>query len=677
MRARLRVSDLVRLALAWGISSLALITADHLLTGLQARSPWSLVAAAGVTGLFGVVVRPVLIKLATAIGWLAVGAFAVTGQAVVMHVALLVLPGVQATSFWTLVAATWIAATVGTFLTWLATAGTDDAFTAALRGFGHRRAEVPDPDVEGVVFVQLDGVPFPVAQWALQSGTMPTLRRWVDSGSHQLGEWTVQLPCTTPASQQGILHGTLAGIPAFRWYDRELGRVLVANRPADALLIEQRASTGQGLLADDGVSISNLFSGDAPTSILTMSRVKLGRGSTETRQAVARFVLRPDGFARSLGRTTVEAVRERFQARQQKLRDVVPRVHRSWTFAFLRAASNGILRDLNMALVGRQMLRGARSIYVDFVDYDEVAHHAGCNRIEALRVLESLDQVLRVLESLAAEAPRRYHFVIVSDHGQSQGLPFEERYGHSLGDLCSEFTREDVVSLEDNVESWGRVESVFDDLAGTESIGEQTVARAATRMQTRSVPDEGPAVAGDLVVLGSGNLGLVYVREPERLVQEEIDRRWPRLLPGLAATPGIGFVAVLSGRHGNVVIGADGYRRLEDGFVSGHDPLEPYGAHASWALRRAMEMPSAPDIYVNSAVDPSTLEVSAFEGLVGSHGGLGGWQDRGLFIAPTHLLDADAGEIRGAEDLHHALVSMLVTLGHRSQLPGHVGTTRR
>ena len=71
------------------------------------------------------------------------------------------------------------------------------------------------------------------------------------------------------------------------------------------------------------------------------------------------------------------------------------------------------MRDLNMALVGRQMLRGAHSIYVDFVDYDEVAHHAGGSRIEALSVLEALDQVLSVLEhAWPADAPRRYHFVV-------------------------------------------------------------------------------------------------------------------------------------------------------------------------------------------------------------------------------------------------------------------------
>jgi hypothetical protein len=259
--------------------------------------------------------------------------------------------------------------------------------------------------------------------------------------------------------------------------------------------------------------------------------------------------------------------------------------------------------------------------------------------------------------------------VVVSDHGQSLGAPFEDLYGKSLGDVCAELTRQDVVSLEENVESWGRVGSVVDDLAG-DSLGGQTAARASSRLSDRAAPDRDPS-AGDLVVLGSGNLGLVYVPGPERLVREQIDERWPRLLPGLAATPGVGFIAVQSHTQGQVVIGADGYRLLADDSVSGVDPLAAFPAHAAWALLRAMEMPSAPDIYVNSSVDPATLEVSAFEGLVGSHGGLGGWQDRGLFIAPVGLFDG--AEIRGAEQLHEILVSMLVRLGQRSDLQRPVG----
>ena len=226
--------------------------------------------------------------------------------------------------------------------------------------------------------------------------------------------------------------------------------------------------------------------------MLTMSQVKLGRGSRETREAVARFVLRPDGLARSFARTTAEAVRERFQARQQRRRAVVPRMHRSWTFAFLRAVSNGVLRDLNMALVSRQMLRGARSIYVDFVDYDEVAHHAGGNRLESLKVLESLDQVLNVLEKMAGDAPRRYHFVVVSDHGQSLGAPFEDLLREVARGRVRRAHPQDVVSLEENVESWGRVGSVVDDLAGDSDRWTDRCASILAPAGPRK-PDQDPA----------------------------------------------------------------------------------------------------------------------------------------------------------------------------------------
>ncbi len=38
----------------------------------------------------------------------------------------------------------------------------------------------------------------------------------------------------------------------------------MTNRPADAAAVEARLSDGRGLLADGGVSVSNIFSGDAP-----------------------------------------------------------------------------------------------------------------------------------------------------------------------------------------------------------------------------------------------------------------------------------------------------------------------------------------------------------------------------------------------------------------------------
>jgi hypothetical protein len=451
-------------------------------------------------------------------------------------------------------------------------------------------------------------------------------------------------------------------VPAFRWYDRDLDRVLVANRPQDAAIIEARASTGRGLLADDGVSISNIFTGDAPKAAMTMSRLEATRGSRRTRQVVARFLLRPDGLSRSLYRTLAELVRERFQAVRQGRLAVHPRVHRSWTFAGLRAFSNGLLRDLNTEIVAEEMMRGARSIYVDYVDYDEIAHHAGATRIESLSALTGLDRVLAALEKVAEKTPRAYHFVLLSDHGQAQGEPFASRYGTDLSELCRGLTLSETTGVEGSVEGWGRVDSVLEDLSGDGSGG---VAQTAARHVDQRIKPKESGGDAELIVLGSGNLGLVYVPGPRRLTLEEIEARWPALVPGLAGHPGIGFVAALSA-GGPVAIGAQGRHHLSSGLVEGDDPLLPFGDHAPGMLLTATLMARAPELYVNSGIDPGTLDVAAFEPLVGCHGGLGGWQDRGFVLTPTRLSPGEP--LVGGEQLHRHLVGILESLGHRTNL---------
>jgi Mycobacterial 4 TMS phage holin, superfamily IV len=102
---RLRLSDLARMLLAWAISSLALLAADGLLPRMTASSPWRLVLAAAVTAAFGILVRPALVAVATVIGWLAVVIVAIAGQAIAMHLALLVVPVVEVSAFEVLVGA--------------------------------------------------------------------------------------------------------------------------------------------------------------------------------------------------------------------------------------------------------------------------------------------------------------------------------------------------------------------------------------------------------------------------------------------------------------------------------------------------------------------------------------------------------------------------------------------
>lgn len=684
-RFQWRPGDLGRSMATWAIASLALGTAGALLPRLSATSLWAWPIAALAAAVVGVLLRPVLVWSAAAIGWLGLVALAVVGQGVVIQAALWVTPGIHTSSFWTSLTAAWVAAVVSTFLAWIISAGTDESMISFAGRAERRRttaagagADGPD-ELDGLVFVQLDGVPAPTLRWALEAGLMPTVRRWVGDGRHHVAEWTAQLPCTTPASQLGILHGTSAGVPAFRWFDRELGRVLVANRPADARIIEGRVSNGHGLLADDGASISNLFSGDATQRSMVLSSVEVSRGQWETRRALGWFLIRPDGFARTISRAVAEIGRERFQARRQRKRDVVPRVHRPWQFTGLRAVTNGLLRDVNLLLVTREMMRGRRSIYVNFVDYDEVAHHAGPMRLEALDVLTALDHVVAMLDKAAGQAARRYHVVLLSDHGQVLGTPFRQQYGEELAAVCRRLTGGSVAWEGEPVESWGRAASLAGDVAGEGSGAERAAGSVARRLNEHTAPGaSGPASPGqqaEPVVLGSGSLGLFYSGESERLDLAALDRRWPELVDGLDAHPGVEFVAGIDADGVPWAIGSDGRIDLASGAVTGRDPLVGVPPHAARVTREALAMPEAPDLYVLGAVDAGTGEVTAFEDLAGSHGGLGGWQDRGMLVAPSALFDpAATGPIEGAAALHRVLVEMLERIGHRTGLASSTTT---
>jgi hypothetical protein len=225
---------------------------------------------------------------------------------------------------------------------------------------------------------------------------------------------------------------------------------------------------------------------------------------------------------------------------------------------------------------------------------------------------------------------------------------------------------EEVVSLDAPVEEWGRVESLAEDLSGTGLSG-RAASRAAS-VSRRHIDQSAESVTGaDLTVLGSGNLGMLYVHSPVRLTLEDLGERWPKLIPGLCAHEGVGFVAGVDSSGVPWAIGANGRIRLDTGEVGGEDPLRPYRNHAARVLRRAVVMPEAPDLYVNSRVDDVTLDVAAFEPLVGAHGGLGGWQDRAVLLTPrtlAHVLPTQ--HIEGADRLHAVLVAMLRAVGQRT-----------
>ena len=488
----------------------------------------------------------------------------------------------------------------------------DEVFLAhVVRTSLRRRGAVETTDEPGLVIIQMDGVPLPLLRFAVMSGNVPTISRWAREGTHSISGWTARVPSTTPISQAGILHGYTENMPAFRWYEKESGQLIVANHPPDAALIEGRISDGHGLLADGGVSVSNLFSGDAPVSMLTMSGLgkdrKQGIGSSKDYGA---FFATPYGFTRSLFRTIGEMLKEWYQGRRQVSRDVQPRIHRHGSYIALRGITNVIQRDLITALMTEQMLSGTKVLYADYLDYDEVAHHAGVAREESLRSMEGVDKVIGMLEKVSKQAPRPYHFVVLSDHGQSQGATFLQRYGKSLEDTVRDLMggADGVAAATGNDEDWGPLNIFLSDLT-RQSGFTASVTRAvvggreedgAVSLGPRAAVNKEAEERPELVVAGSGNLGLVwFAREPGRLTIEAMEAKWPGLVSSLARHPGVSVLVAKSEADGIVALGRDGVRVLSTGEVEGTDPFALFGdqaerAAADFAARRLVQQRARP-----------------------------------------------------------------------------------
>lgn len=339
---------------------------------------------------------------------------------------------------------------------------------------------------------------------------------------------------------------------------------------------------------------------------------------------------------------------------------------RGFPYPFLRAITNVVLRPLSTSLVIEEMLRGTSVIYVTYTDYDEIAHHSGPQRAESLDALDGVDRVLGSLMRASEDAPRPYRFVILSDHGQTLGATFKQRYERTLEDVIRQLMggADSVSTAVAEVVEWRVVNSFGSEL--TRAKGAGAVARRALQSRARRQAARENAQAQiaaldepGLVVCPSGNLALVYFPDIDgRVSLETINDRYPQMVDALAHHPGVGLVMVRSEAHGPLVIGASGVRHLDAEKVDGEDPVEPFGTYAATALKRLDGMSNCGDLVVVSMLDPDTEQIAAFEELIGSHGGLGGAQNEPLILYPQEW-ELVAEPLIGAPAVHDQLVAWL------------------
>ena len=681
------------------IAGIALILTIAIMPGITITRPVSIVAAIIVIGILNALVRPIVLGLVAPISIVLVGIVTILFQVGMIWILGPLVPGIQVDSFLTAFIGSFVFATFHVVLSSIVSLDAEQSYYGTLvRQLVARQADVIRTDVPGVVIIQIDGLSHPVMRNQIRAGRAPVMSRWLRADGYRLSRWEAMLPSQTSASQAGILHGNNDGIPAFRWYEKEDGRLLVSNHPKDAAEIVRRASDGEGLLSNGGASVGNLVTGDASRSFMTMASLADGTKGIGNSRDFFGFFVSPFNYLHIIIRTFGEAIKEMVQSRRQIRAGVEPRMHRGMPYPFVRAATNVVLRGLQSSLIMQEMYRGTPVIYSDFTDYDEIAHHSGPERPESLDALDGVDAALGALQRASLSAPRPYRFVVVSDHGQSLGATFRQRYGVTLQEVVKSLMggEASVAAATDTAEQYGQINTFVSEYTRGEGVT-PSLARRALKSRTKDgvvnlgVKDEtavatlsatAPAGDGestavvaegepppDLVVCASGNLALIYFTvESERVTLEGIARHYPGLVESLSNHPGVGLLLVRSETQGAMAIGKDGIRFLDQDRVEGVDPTTKYGKYAVGSLMRLDQMTHVSDLVAISLLDPDTEEVAAFEELIGSHGGLGGWQTKGLILHPGDW-QMETEPLMGAPAVYRQLRTWIESTGHKLGSP--------
>ena len=540
----------------------------------------------------------------------------------------------------------------------------------------------------GVCLLEIDGLSYTLAKQAVEEGKMPTVSRLLRRGSHALNPYDCGLPSQTSSCQAGIMYGDNWDIPAFRWYDKETARVISSSSFDDALEMDQAHRNGHGLL-HGGAGVNNHASGDASRMLFVLSAMKAPQDKSHKRESARQlnsFFQDPYLFPRTLALTFLDVFNEVVQATWARVTDRKPRIKRlHGPYPLVRGATNVLLRNISTFVVANEVVRGAPAIYTTYVGYDEVAHHAGPATGDALRTLKGLDrQFARILKVVNTWAERPYDVFILSDHGQSQGATFKQRYSETLGEFFQRLVGEErtVREIDATEHSSGQARAFLAQVQEGQSKDVKRAGRGGAASKADDPLDEARpsgAVAGGaaamrrqldklepaqamtspVVACCSGNLANVYFDlSLDRVTIEELEAAYPGLLDETVNHEGIGLVVVADDEGHSWAIGAGGRRDLTEGIVVGDDPLARYAPHpdgdgggqprAAGQLARLAAMPHAGDLIVISTVYEDG-SVAAFEELVGNHGGLGGLQTEAFILHPA---DMPAPQTTNAVDIY-------------------------
>jgi hypothetical protein len=127
------------------------------------------------------------------------------------------------------------------------------------------------------------------------------------------------------------------------------------------------------------------------------------------------------------------------------IKNIQPRLRRTPIYAAIRAGANVVLRESTTEILTSEILTGQiDTAYATFMGYDEVAHHSGVEDDDVWGDLKQIDLQFSRLTTAITLSDRDYKLVILSDHGQTNGTTFKQRYGITLRNYVRRLLPDDL-----------------------------------------------------------------------------------------------------------------------------------------------------------------------------------------------------------------------------------------
>jgi hypothetical protein len=398
----------------------------------------------------------------------------------------------------------------------------------------------PPPTATGrrLLIIQIDGLCRDVLLKGLATGRMPFTKRVLERHHYRLEPMSVSLPTSTAAFQMGAMYGVRPDIPGFHYYDRRRRRDVHFPRPGHAARVEREHAAGRAGILEGGSAYGCVFTGGAANDLFSFARLTRPSGRGLVR-ALSPLVVVGWVVVKSGVRTLLEVIRA-------VLRVLADPVHgwRGWRWLTLQIGLSVWVRGFFTLAASRDLYAGRRAVYVNYLDYDVLAHAYGPESRQAVGALRRVDRSIRQLWRVVRRVPgHRYDVYVLADHGQAPCRPFRR------------------VSGGRRLERW-----ILEQLVGSASTagadgGHRVGLARGLRVHRRESPgllqhflnyldedflrnrDPEAYERDGLRVIAAGPNAFLYVLDaPEPLDADALERRLPGLAEELSRSAGVGFV---------------------------------------------------------------------------------------------------------------------------------------